>query len=1306
MDIFGAIGKLLGLVPDKKKKPQQQPQQTQQSVARPQVSVNTPLTPQKPKLLQPQVNTSLIHASSLNPQKKLLGQNINPEPTINAKPAPQPTLDNAVIKPTIDDANKVVNTVAIPVTAAVGGAMIGADKLFNGGKNTKNLINATNQEVYNNLQHSVVPLDVARGTASPLQFAKEATSTGIHYAPYVLPGGGKLAEGLGEKVTQNIANDTLRRSANVGVKAGTNAAIDVPTFAGLNAVDQGINSNFTSFDPNQAMAAGLQAGGASLVGGLAGGALRSGKTRLGTAIQRVREQQTPAVGRIPSVNQVAAAPRRVEQIPSPEPETVPPTLDTGSYLRQQQQLQDAARKQGSANPITNLRKEISSKLIDSLSPIENTLKAANKNGANIKIGDANHITTQLDRVLRSDTIAGQYVKDNGLADVIQNVPDTKALDQYLIAKHAADLEANGIKTGRNLEADRQLVQSLAPTYEPHAQAITKYNQDLLDKTVDYGLISKATATKLKKQYPNYVPANRIFGDAETNTFKGNGSGKASISGQSVVQRIKGSERQIESPLASIAAKTSDVIKQGERNKAASILASYKDLPGNPFSLRELKPSETVGSKPTISYIDNGKVRRFETTPEIAAAAKSLNKEQSNILIKMLQVPTRTLRLGATGVNVGFTLANLAKDMASAALNSKHPLRSSVLNPKALGKATAASLNHNSKAYGELLREGAGGTSFDIARDAPKQTVARIRADKNAGTKTLYTVTHPGELLRAVENTIGRSEEFTRALQYYGNKGAALAKGASEDEAKRYGAHAARNNTINFARAGEYGSVLNSVLPYLNAGIQGARTFVRNTKERPLQTAAKVAVLSTLPTVTTTLWNISDPKRKAAYDDISDYEKEGNIIIVPDNPVKDPTTGRWNVVKIPVSQELANLNNIARNGVEAENGDKNFDSKKALAGLVGTTTSLNVGSAREAENQLLPQALKPGIEALNNKNLFTGNDIVPESQKELPASEQYGDYTSGTAKTLGKALNLSPRQIDNFIKTSTGGAGQTALNVSDNALANAGVISPNEVKGTPLGSSISNRFLGASSTPSSQYADDAYRTARDQLIKSPEYAALSQDDKAKALNRLQTDVNAVTYSKQDALNPGNGYEPKKLTTNQRKLQEGTRSATDYTKSTDPSSETYADKYQSAKEDFDTKSKDWSTVQKAKKQKELNKLAVQKDYDNDTVDLYGMSKQDVYNLVSTDPDGKKKVEGILSYGDALVNAGLEKTNKFRDKYGNVKLDDGSKKSGSGKKGGKKGRKSSFKIPKSSFNRVGSTAAIRKLLQSSGKAIKEKS
>lgn len=214
-------------------------------------------------------------------------------------------INDIAIKPTIDTFGKVEHTVATPIDGVVGLGMAAGDKLFNGGRNTQNILNATNQQMHQDLAHSFVPMDVANGTASPLKFAGDIAKTGTELAPYaVAPGAGALTAKLGTTVAEkvggmvapkvaqsfttplagmvagklagNIAGKVAGQAANTGVSA----AISAPVFGALNAGEQGINAIMnggqTGFDPGQANLAGLQAGAMTAAGDL--GLKLAGKT--------------------------------------------------------------------------------------------------------------------------------------------------------------------------------------------------------------------------------------------------------------------------------------------------------------------------------------------------------------------------------------------------------------------------------------------------------------------------------------------------------------------------------------------------------------------------------------------------------------------------------------------------------------------------------------------------------------------------------------------------------------------------------------------------------------------------------------------------------------------------------------------------------------------------------------------------------------------------------------------------------------------------------------------------------------------
>lgn len=809
-----------------------------------------------------------------------------------------------------------------------------------------------------------------------------------------------------------------------------------------------------------------------------------------------------------------------------------PDVTTEQYVKQMQAAQKNAQKGGSK--LKTFTTNAKAEFIDDLAPIEDRLNKAIKSGA--KVDPKDHITYQLDRSRRSEGITQAYIKDNSLDKIIQNVPDANAFDQYLIARHAKELD-EGVKTGRNAAQDAQLVNDLDATYAPYAKEIYKYNQKLLDTSVEYGLISRSAAAALKKKYPEYVPFNRIFNEEELAALHG-GTGKAdaSLSQQSAVKKIKGSTREISSPLNSIIDKTRIVIEQGERNKAAQMLASYKDLPGNPFNLKEIPKNETIGSRHTISFLDNGNKRTFEVDPDIAEAAKHMSREDIGFWGRMAAIPARVLRSGATSANVGFAGANVVKDVVGSAINSAHPFR--ILDPRNFGKALAAALHHNGKYYQELMREGVAGTSFDMYRNPLKSNVGEIRSQKNIATRAMYNA-RPDRWFKTLENTIGRSEDFGRALQYYSNKAGYLAENKSDEVARILAGDQARSNATNFFRSGTTGKNVNLAIPYWNAGVQGARIQVRRLKERPAQTLGKIGLAIAAPSAMIAMNNYADPKKAEVMGNIPDYEKEGNIIIVGNNARLNPETGAWeDVYKIPVPPQHIGIHNTIQNAVRAGLTGEAFDTLGNLGKIAENYTTLNPTSLSDTASKYVPQALKLVAEPISNTNFFTGNKIVPDSQKNLPAPDQYNDYTSGVAKVTGRLFNQSPRVIDNAIRTGLGGAGQNVVNAVDTGLAAVGAIEPSEVKGKNLPDSIVSRFYGPKAINPSEKSDKQFSDLRKQVIESEAYKAASPYDKSRMLNRLQEDLEKVAYNEA-------GKNDDKLTKKQKALAESGFNVDTYT-----------------------------------------------------------------------------------------------------------------------------------------------------------------
>lgn len=807
-------------------------------------------------------------------------------------------------------------------------------------------------------------------------------------------------------------------------------------------------------------------------------------------LQKFFEKDPVRVAREAQLKEIEAHAQKTGKKLSEAMDEVIPEFDPNLYadvmIRQREMAKEGSKK-GPIQKASDFYRDFKRKIIDFNAPIEDALWAAQKKNK-FEILPKYDITPQIDRALRANTIAGQFVKDYGMEKVIREVPDLSKLDQYLISKQALRVGELGKETGRNALKDQALVEALKPEYEPYAKVVNDYSRKLLDYSVDAGLVSKELAASLKEKYPDYVPLNRVFDELERGGGYTGGKGQASLSKQTVVQKIEGSTREIENPIESLLGKTNEAFMQGEKNKAAKLLADYKDLPGFEGFIRELKEGEK--GKHTFSYLDGGVKRTFETTPEIAAAAKALNVQQLSVLGKIVATPARLAKAGITGFYVPFILSNIAKDQGTAFINSSRTLKTSILNPKIFFNGLIQAVTHG-KGYQELVRQGAGGTSFDIARNAAPLTIERIRAGKDLKSRIKYTVRHPSEILRTIENVISRSEEMTRLQQYHGTKQALLKEGRTLQDAEILATQAARENTANFSRRGEWGTPLNASLLFFNAAKEGSRAFIRSASRAPLKTAVKVAASIYLPISILTAWNLSDPKRREAYEDIQDFEKENNLILIPPNPIQDEK-GKWNVYKIPLPPGTRRLGDPVRRLIEQYHGMDPLKFSEVASALMGSVSPIEP-NLRSIASTVTPQAIKPLLENLTNTNFFTGQQIVPDKLLKASPENQFKENTSGTARKIGAALGISPLKVEAFVKGTVGGVGSQALNASDRLLAATGVISKDQIGGQSISEGVESRFEKSSGNKKMSEFYDRYR----QFNQERENQKLDRDRKVDA-----------------------------------------------------------------------------------------------------------------------------------------------------------------------------------------------------------------
>lgn len=754
------------------------------------------------------------------------------------------------------------------------------------------------------------------------------------------------------------------------------------------------------------------------------------------------------------------------------------TLTPGEqYALAQDAKREAAKKSADGTFLDQLNKWRNAyrrAVNDTTVPLTDALKPLDATAGKGEVPSTIRMNDLIDKKLRSSTIASRLLEQEGVTNLVRDVENLTYLDQYMIAKRAQEIEASGFKTGRDSVADQSLISefenriaipatktSPALTYADVGQRFTDFNNKLLDRSVQAGIVSKDVANGLRAKYKSYIPIERIQEASEYAHQNARGNAQvASLARQTVLQRLTGSEREIDNSIVATIRRADKVMNQVTRNEAAQYLVDGlgKVDGGTGALVRPKATNENVPSDRVISHFVDGKKLDFVTTPEIAAAAKSLDVKQLGWAVQnIVQPATRLLKVGTTGLSIPFAAVNVIRDILHTAISmrGKQGL-SAALDPRIYAKA-AKSVLPNSETMAKMEMGGGGFTSFDLSRGQVVPELEMLRAKRGAGDAASYIVAHPvrtvGALFRSAENFLGKSEQFSRARIYETSYRQAIKDGFTPQDAEIMAIHESNNALPNYARAGSIGRVLNSTIPYLNARIQGVRSLTRNMERDPAGTVGKVAAIGTA-VAAAAAWNMQDPDRRKMYLDIPEYERRSNILIITDKTKKNAQGRFENIIKIPLAQGLDSLTDVARKSVEDMFGSDPVGFNDLAESLIGAFTPvepsqisdnlpLNVAAGAVATS--LPQVIKPGVQNLANFNFYTGKPIVSPNMEELPPSEQEYPYTSSAAKFVAKkvapalGIDASPIKTEAFVKDTFGGGAGPILRGADAIVEGVGLM---------------------------------------------------------------------------------------------------------------------------------------------------------------------------------------------------------------------------------------------------------------------------
>lgn len=662
----------------------------------------------------------------------------------------------------------------------------------------------------------------------------------------------------------------------------------------------------------------------------------------------------------------------------------------------------------------------------------------------------------------------QDTNGESLKSILKGV-DFDRLRDYWTSRHALDLNARGIETGFDMDAAQKVVDHDSEEFQPLVDRIVSYKNRVLKYYADSGMVSKEVYQKMVDANKNHASFYRVLDEDG-----GSSGGKGQL-----LKAIKGSSEKILDPIASTFNDTERLIQAADRNnvlqKAITALGEHfetSEAPSKPITVTEeelkavmerqgidatpesmqifRKNYQPLDRETQVAYYEDGKRIVKDTSPDMAEALNGLgqNPMVDNLFIKMARPFAQTARF-LTTANPAFALRHVFRAQFFAGAFSKSgqipfadALRSIIKDPeqKAL--------------WDQFVTDGgAQGSLEKLDKDYFENDLEKLNKEAPFFSRAWNYVKNKAELsevfIRAADN-LNRFAEYKKSLQ--GNESPSLAdRGEAAMRAREVG--------VDYSRSGAKMAAIAQISAFFNAKVQGLDLMGRNFADDPVGFSLKASKWVAAPTLLNWAANHDDPR----YKETPSWEKM-MYWVVPIDHWRSATNEEAGA--FPDSAKRPD----SKGGYEVNDGPIfRFPKPPGLGQVFGSSweAALNAfhdhdpaaakGFAEAIMNEMpvvpIPNMIAPMLEQATNHSFFTGNPIVPSSREKLLPELQYTEYTSDTAKALGKMISYvpgvrsigpgnqtlaSPLEVENYMDTWGGGLGKYAVNLADKGLQAAGV----------------------------------------------------------------------------------------------------------------------------------------------------------------------------------------------------------------------------------------------------------------------------
>lgn len=635
--------------------------------------------------------------------------------------------------------------------------------------------------------------------------------------------------------------------------------------------------------------------------------------------------------------------------------------------------------------------------------------------------------------------------------------DMESFNLYLRDRHALEVVSNDKRVFADdklndpaaLKRQIQRHEKRHPEFVEAAGRVYEYQRNVLwYHGVKNGLISEELYNKLQSMYPDYVPFYRYIEGKTPRAGKKAGF----VNQRAPIKKLKGSGAEIYDPIENIVMQTNMLVSasmknavlqqlakeydsadsmglfmeqvtpdmarrsvstQGAINKLADRFADenfskedakavFEDILGDTIVEYAVSPFQDQN---IVRVMQNGQARYFRINDaELLNALTALSPKQLSEVIEFLGKMTRAFKTFTTGLNPFFANSNFFRDFATGWKYSQAGLLEYSKNLL----SAFNDIRKKSEAYRQY--QAAGGLySGDVARPKQLKDVLTRMYKQNPvqverGFKKVVALAHMG--FSKMDDLIGAVETAPRLAEFKRQR----AGGASNIDAVLEAA----DLTVNFKLSGTEGRVLNQIIPYFNAAVQGlyklsrVMTDANKRKSFLIKSTLSAAILATIQLAL--VW-LNDEEEE--YKTLSTYNKNNFFCF---------SIGNGKFIKIPKARELAWLNSLVERTAEAvfmENSDAFYNFGEYTAQMFlppGLPTSADSGLV----TSFLCDSIFGAFVELKANEDFKGSPIVPSSMENLEKRLQYDESTTAIAKYIGDFFNISPKQLDHLFSNYFGG----------------------------------------------------------------------------------------------------------------------------------------------------------------------------------------------------------------------------------------------------------------------------------------------